>query len=149
MLPRKPEVRRAGRAAYRWFIFDWGAIFCAGRLYWGVKKVRPNQKRRDDRRAKAIADSCTPCDAPLVRFVCIFWTRILSHVYKIIFLSTLQRISKNTHPFVCVPSSTLIIYIRLGVFCLPLNINEALAFKVRLEGKQWTCVSSQIRILTN
>ena len=33
---------------YRWFIFDWGAIFCAGRLYWGVKKVRPNQKRRDD-----------------------------------------------------------------------------------------------------
>ena len=57
------------------------------------------------RRAKAIADSCTPCDAPLVRFVCIFWTRILSHVYEIIFLSTLRRISKNTHPFVCVLAS--------------------------------------------
>ena len=34
---------------YRWFIFDWGAIFGAGRLYWGVKKVRPNKKRLDDK----------------------------------------------------------------------------------------------------
>ena len=48
-----------------------------------------------------------------------------------------------------IPSSTLIIYKRLVVFGLRLHINEALAFKQRLEGKQWTCVSSQIRILTN
>ena len=48
-----------------------------------------------------------------------------------------------------VPSSTLIIYKRLDISVLPLHINEALAFKQRLEGKQWTCVSLQIRILTN
>ena len=46
---------------YRWFIFDWGANFRAGRLYWGVIKVRPNQKRRDDRRSLQNIGVCIGC----------------------------------------------------------------------------------------
>ena len=30
--------------SYRWFIFDWGALLRAGRLYWGVKKCAPLKK---------------------------------------------------------------------------------------------------------
>ena len=30
------DKERKNTFTYRWFIFDWGALLCGGRLYWGV-----------------------------------------------------------------------------------------------------------------